>query len=159
MDELAMQIGQQQHTNATGGDTHLCLRISRITIHVLFAEKFQWSAYICPEEDVQKIGEETRLIPLYLKHDFPTFKTVQISSTGFKERYRRNIGVGIAQLVLRRATGLVDPGSIPGMAIFLLFSKPSKTNCGAHPTSYPMGTKGDFPGGNAEGSVKLTTPI
>jgi hypothetical protein len=30
---------------------------------------------------------------------------------------------------------------------------------GAHPASYPMGTRGSFPGGKAAGGVKLTTHL
>jgi hypothetical protein len=34
-----------------------------------------------------------------------------------------------------------------------------KNGSGAHPASYPMGTRGSFPGGKAAGGVKLTTHL
>jgi hypothetical protein len=43
--------------------------------------------------------------------------------------------------------GLDDRGSIPGRAEDFSSSPCVQTGSGAHPTSYPMGTGGPFPGG------------
>jgi hypothetical protein len=42
-----------------------------------------------------------------------------------------------------------DQGSIPDRGRVFVFSPCVQTGSGAHPTSYPMGTGGSFPGGKA----------
>jgi hypothetical protein len=46
---------------------------------------------------------------------------------------------------------LDGPGSIPGRAKFSLLHS-VLTDSGAHPASYPMGTRGNFPRGKAPGA-------
>jgi hypothetical protein len=105
------------------------------------------------EEDAQKIGEETRLIPLYLKHDSANLK--YWLSTTILPKYRSRDGS------VSTATGYGPgrPGFDSRHGKILSLLQTDQTNSGAHPISYPMGTKGDFPCGNAAGSVKLATPI
>jgi hypothetical protein len=47
--------------------------------------------------------------------------------------------------------GLDGPGSIPGRARFSLLHS-VQTGSGAQPASYPMDTRGPFPGGKAHGA-------
>jgi hypothetical protein len=48
---------------------------------------------------------------------------------------------------------------IPEGAGNFFFRHRVQTSSGAHPTSYPMGNRGSFPGGTAAGGVKLTTRL
>jgi hypothetical protein len=60
-------------------------------------------------------------------------------------------GVGIAQLVYRRATGWTAPIRFPAVQdLSLLHSV--QPHSGAHPASYPMGTVGSFPRNKAAGA-------
>jgi hypothetical protein len=65
-------------------------------------------------------------------------------------RENRDSSVGIAQ-----GYGLDDRGSrvrlSAGAGNFLLHHR-VQTSSGAHPASYPMGTRGSFPGGKAAGA-------
>jgi hypothetical protein len=38
------------------------------------------------------------------------------------------------------------------LVLVFLFTTASRTVLGAHPASYPMGTRGSFPGGKAAGA-------
>jgi hypothetical protein len=63
-------------------------------------------------------------------------------------------GGEIARSIYRSGYGLLDDrGEIPCGAImeFLLFIPAFRPGSGAHPASYPMGTRGYFPGGKAAG--------
>jgi hypothetical protein len=50
-------------------------------------------------------------------------------------------------VVLRWATGLMIGGWRPGRGLGFFFHRRVQTGSGAHPASYPMGTRGSFPGG------------
>jgi hypothetical protein len=56
--------------------------------------------------------------------------------------------VGIAQSVWRRATGWTARVRIPTVQDFSLLHS-AQTDSGVHPASYPIGTRGYFPGGKA----------
>jgi hypothetical protein len=63
-------------------------------------------------------------------------------------------GAGIAQSVQRLATGWTIEGSEFKSQQDQEFSllHVVQIGCGVHPTSYPMGTGGSFPGGKAAGA-------
>jgi hypothetical protein len=63
--------------------------------------------------------------------------------------WSRDSSVGIAL-----GYGLDDP--IPGGAGNFSLHRRVQNGSGAHPPSYPMGTRGSFPGGKAGWGLKLT---
>jgi hypothetical protein len=79
-----------------------------------------------------------KLMVAQLVKKFPAF---------YGTRKSRDSSVGIAL-----GYGLDDRGLIPGEAENFSLHHRVQNGSGAHPTSYPMGTRGSFSGGKAAGS-------
>jgi hypothetical protein len=71
----------------------------------------------------------------------------------------RGTGAGIAQSVLRRATGWTAGVRFPAGAKAFSLLHSVQTGSVAHPASYPMGSMGLFPRGQSGRGVKLTTHL
>jgi hypothetical protein len=75
-----------------------------------------------------------------------SFKYDIIGLIMYKNNLELDNSVGIAG-----GYGLDGPGSSPGRGKIFLFSTASRPTLGAHPASYPMGSRGSFLRGKAAG--------
>jgi hypothetical protein len=69
----------------------------------------------------------------------------------YSQREREGAGIATSYGLGGREVGVPSPGRVKNF----LFSTSSITGSGVHLTSYPMGTGGSFPGGNAAGVYPL----
>jgi hypothetical protein len=73
-----------------------------------------------------------------------------------------SIDLHVPSLGIALGYGMDDRGSrvrfLPGVGNFSLHHR-VQNGSGANPASYPMGTRGSFPGGKAAGGVTLTTSL
>jgi hypothetical protein len=63
------------------------------------------------------------------------------------------------QCIIKSWLVITGRGSSPGRGWEFFIHHHLQTGSGAHPDSYPMDTRGSFPGGKAAGVVKLTTHL
>jgi hypothetical protein len=104
-----------------------------------------WQEQGCFSSGVKRLEREAELPRLRVRGAVPPFP---ISFIGVALNYSRDSSVGIALGYV-----LDDRDSIPGGGVgnFSLHQR-VQNGSGAHSASYPMGTRGSFPGGKAAGA-------